>query len=243
MLSDTVIDKKRTQTKLEGGIVFQRSRFEGTHHQGSWSPWKMITDRREDWFSDMSAHPDSPITVSEYKRYEEQTPVCPYCGHEESDYWEYSIELNGDTYRMPCANCDESYDVVAVFPGGFTSTSTDCATLGKPHQYVFIAQYAHEGATWRIFDCVHCEYADRYVDQKNPRTLLPWRDEYNDLSYFDPDGVLDTGMVRDAHKPTEILSELGSGYSPYRWGRAINILNMREQREKIKQLQGIDNGN
>lgn len=44
----------------------------------------------------------------EYSCLREPEPVCPYCGHEQGDFWEVSLNEEGDG-EHECGNCTRTF--------------------------------------------------------------------------------------------------------------------------------------
>lgn len=40
-----------------------------------------------------------------------QEAICPYCGHEQHDSWEFNLK-DGDSDITTCANCDHDFKVI-----------------------------------------------------------------------------------------------------------------------------------
>ena len=189
--------------------------------------------QRTKWGADMGLHPLSP-TISYYSSGRCQNAdfvVCPYCGYNnEPDLETYDSE--GSYFN--CCDCDEEFSVDASFGYGFSTKPNPCKGSHLP---VFSAQYEFSGEFVRISNCLCCEKQTSY--HMNPRELLPWREEYNDPAYFDPDGVLDTGRTLEEqiddrrHGPdTPVLTALFKNpYGPLKW-RWDNALRAVEKAER-----------
>lgn len=193
-----------------GSLVFVRKTY-------TWSPpkendWKMITEDR-----DGAGGFDTPIDCCQNA----DQIVCPYC-KSARDACESEDFERGEHH---CYECEKDFKVEASFGYGFTSSPKEC----KHHDFVFGSQYAYftdgRWTTWRIMECKNCEQHLRHcwpkskyqkvdgmykiVYDKQPLyTLLPWLDEYNDPDFFDPEGVLKTGVDLTEEYETPILDFL-----------------------------------
>lgn len=144
-------------------------------------------EKRMPWWADMAVHPDAPY-IEFYGTGRCQNPtdvVCPYCGEEQSNAWElFGGEENAD---VDCSSCEREFRAEASFGFGYSTYPKECRAT--EHRYVFVAQYQHEGKLVRYMKCTQCEDA-LYCFDPPSGLMLPWRDEYDDPSTFDPDGLL-----------------------------------------------------
>lgn len=243
------------EIKLEqgdwGSLVMART----VYKYGGYTPnWEMITDRRETWWGhdNIHHHPDSPLQKIDGCCQNASYVVCPYCGNEnEPDSHDY------DGCDSQCYECERTFSVEASFGYGFSTEPLPC----KHHHWVFEAQYAHfserdsEWSTWRNLICINCGHDNNsswpmkkygYVDGKwtvNNKiqpifTLLPWLDEYNDPDFFDPEGVLETGVDLGEKYATPILDFLRNRYNGWAGGysdyAAKNAIEAHEKAYGVK---------
>lgn len=152
------------------------------------------------WYGDIADHPDSPLIpfYASGRCQDSEVIVCPYCGknHDTSDFMLNDQPLDcGGTDSVECESCCKEFRVDASFGYGYSTYPKKCKNGN--HHYVFSGQYWYEGehakAGWKkVFDCIFCEQMKMYQPDYAP---LPWKDEYNDPSYFDPEGILDSGKT------------------------------------------------
>lgn len=154
--------------------------------------YEMLTTYRPGWWSDISSHPASPL-VDLYGSGRTQNltaPVCPFCGEEQHDFWE---SLHGDSGEMECHACDLELTFESSFGYGYSTKAPHC---NNSHVMVVTSQTHYNEKITRITKCVICEHA--IYHHLNPQRMpLPWLEEYNDPAYFDPDGILDTGLTQE----------------------------------------------
>jgi hypothetical protein len=109
--------------------------------------------------------------------------VCPYCGHENSDSWEYQE----DEDDVDCGSCDKSFSLAVHHSTTYTTSRKPCAEahrFGAAHASRFTAEeYARIAsgsrvleprgahALWvrRCVDCEHEEFARTEYDG-----MCPW---------------------------------------------------------------------
>jgi hypothetical protein len=107
--------------------------------------------------------------------------VCPFCGAgNEPDHYE-------DAGKIECGECGKTFSFEASFGYGYSTKPVTCAH--GQHIFIMTKQYLHEGDHTRVGTCLVCEKLMGRVSQKRKFTL-PWLVQYNNPSYFDPEGVL-----------------------------------------------------
>lgn len=180
---------KTVETKIENGFSLTRDIYTYSFDNEHSTNWNIATHRKEEWFIDMGTHPKSPF-IPHYNSGCCQNLsgiICPYCGCKQDIY---NVET-GTSEMLDCDLCELEFRVESKFAYGYSTYPKSCK---NGHHYVFSRQYYHEGKCTRTVDCLICGY-ETYTDLK--RTPLPWLDEYNNLNYFDPEGLLDTGRDLD----------------------------------------------
>ncbi len=193
------------QQKLQEGLESGQLRFEGSilmhkpyRHSADYA---MITEKRHAWNGDIAYHPLSSVKIKYYgggRCQNTEYLVCPYCG-EKHEGWEYNSD--GDD-QLNCHACDMPFRFEASFGYGYSTYPLTCEK--NMHHHVFCSQYFYKGHAVRIHNCVHCGHM---IYEKHEQTLLPWKDEYDDPDYWDPEGKL-KGVPRDERKPTPVLDAL-----------------------------------
>lgn len=166
---------------------------------------KMATEKNMPWRSEVGLHPRSPL-IKFYSTGRCQEPdfaVCPYCGEKEEDWEVLGCAAPEGVTDTTCGSCGKDYYIEAAFGYGFSSYPHKCKN--GMHDWVFCSQYEHKGDAVRIHKCVLCE-EQRYHSSKN--TLLPWKDEYDNPDYFDPEGKLKAAPMD--YKRTPVLDALAA---------------------------------
>lgn len=227
-------------TKVENGVLlYQKNPTKYSYHDDT---WRMITDQRyigkvnsEDYEKAADEYEVKILdTFDHIIRDIEQTStnsiICPYCEDESEPE---GCDYQADGEERHCYECDNDFLLSADFGYGFTTKILGCQHLNRPHKYRFDSQYYYDSRTWRVSKCVYCNDSYLHVSgrDKPTKTLLPWKEEYNDENYFDPEGVLKVEMHRSEYKPTPILDELCN--PRVRYGYATVSLRAIEKSEQI----------
>lgn len=152
-------------------------------------------EKRMPWYGDIGSHPQAAF-LPHYSSGCCQNPseiVCPYCGNKHEP-WEMLTGEGDHEQLVECSACDLEFMVDASFGFGYTTKPKKCRT---GHNYVFSSQYYYDGDHgrhgWvRIHNCTICGDMDYDRLTASP---IAWRDQYNDPEFFDPDGILDTGLT------------------------------------------------
>lgn len=84
-------------------------------------------------------------------------PACPYCGHEQEDYWELDHSEDAQN-EVECVNCENSFIAVPSIIVNWTSHQAPCLN-GSPHEYKPTHTYPKE------FMKMRCEFCS---DERNP---------------------------------------------------------------------------
>ena len=67
--------------------------------------------------------------------------VCPYCGYEHLDSWEYNLKHDGDNTEIECDECNKKFDVSLCVETAYVSNKKECKELDKEHDFVFRMSY------------------------------------------------------------------------------------------------------
>lgn len=187
---------------------------------------KNVTTKKMPWFSDIAEHPRSELIpfYTSGRCHNPDSIVCPYCGYSDPDT--SGIDVHYDSYPVPiesgpdvyCASCDKGFNIHASFGYGHSTFPIKCEN--GMHEMVFTAQYHYMSETSvahnaRIFNCLCCDYQKYH---RSERPFLPWRDEYDDPDYFDPEGKLKSDLAHPI-RPTPILDAITTMEND--WGSSI----------------------
>ncbi len=91
-------------------------------------------------------------------------PVCPYCGHQNSDHYEsvsYEDEEHSD---IQCDNCEKEYRCYTRVSYTFSTDKLPCAN-GMPHTM------RHKYKSWEnthLFKCIWCDMEIRKELSESP---------------------------------------------------------------------------
>jgi len=76
--------------------------------------------------------------------------VCPHCGYEDSDSWEFR-DNDGE---CDCGRCGEPFDYERIVTVEYSTTKKRCAT----HSFKPRTDYpTHDGKNGKYYLCVECE--------------------------------------------------------------------------------------
>ncbi len=86
--------------------------------------------------------------------------VCPYCGNEYSDSWEYEEEGS----KIECDSCNRKFNYTRNTSVSYTTSKLDCKEQeGKEHQY----EYSHPHLTTTKFDYLADKLDDIPLEEKD----------------------------------------------------------------------------
>jgi len=151
-------------------------------------------------------------------RFEEHSctssPICPYCNHTQSDYWEVlsnDVMCGGSSEEMECDACERTFVVEAEFACGFSTKPKHCddhpveslrwslypyfreidwdLSRGFSSPLVYKTLPPEERHWVLTSTCADCGELVSYIKLPASNTIQ-LRDEYLNPDFFDPDGVL-----------------------------------------------------
>jgi len=74
--------------------------------------------------------------------------ICPYCGWEDQDSWEFTEESGTDT----CASCDKEFNVFREVSVTYSTSRIDCEENKTQHEYqfesVFMSKRDYKNGIW-----------------------------------------------------------------------------------------------
>jgi len=90
-------------------------------------------------------------------------PVCPWCGYELFDAWEYDDEVEDEE----CCECDKKFDIFRHHSISYSTTKKKCETC----EYELKKQYNYKEFCWNIYSCKVC---DNEVIKTGPKKDQPY---------------------------------------------------------------------
>lgn len=85
-------------------------------------------------------------TIKEIEHEYTDELVCPYCGYEKTDSWEYHEDEGG----VDCDECDKSYLYTRVVTVEYITDKCDCINGDGPHSWRKVS-----GVAW-LYYCPKC---------------------------------------------------------------------------------------
>lgn len=100
--------------------------------------------------------------------YGNDDPVCPYCGHIQTDVWyEISKREDGHQEDMNCQSCERTFSLILNIVPTFT---TNC--IDTQHETVTDGKYRDiAGAPHRYIECRNCEYREWCTDEESKKFI------------------------------------------------------------------------
>ena len=90
----------------------------------------------------------------------EDTIICPWCGYEYEDCWEYDFDSDGEEFE--CEECGKKFDVQEKITYEYKSTRHPCEgqceefELREPF-YNCTNPYNHKGLNYTLWQCKICQ--------------------------------------------------------------------------------------
>ena len=150
--------------------------------------------------------------------------VCPYCGYEHSDSWEYSMKHDGDETEIECNDCNKKFIANLNVEYSYSTSKTDCTDKGKKHKFKFRKNHfsrrdlkTEKGETiwiplpedkWEYNEIFKCEECDKEEYRKISREkyIEKYKDDY-DYWYADFYGKYPEMLWPDSDKQEAEVKE------------------------------------
>ncbi|PHR58732.1 MAG: hypothetical protein COA47_10015 [Robiginitomaculum sp.] len=125
---------------------------------------------------------------------------CPYCNYCDEEPYFSTRDMFFEEEEFECSSCSREFTVDADFGSGYTANTKRCRE--GAHKYYFERQgsnHSMDKMGWhKVLTCTNCDYSKYTWSPKDTKTReflevttpLPWREEYNNPDYFDPEGTL-----------------------------------------------------
>ncbi len=125
--------------------------------------------------------------------------VCPYCGYEHGDSWEYGMEHDGDSTEIECCDCDKKFNATLSVEYNYSTSKINCVDNGKKHKYKFRTNHMSQKDLktvkgkiewiplpqdkWKYNEIFKCEVCDEEEYRKISREkyIEKYKDDYDYL--------------------------------------------------------------
>lgn len=104
--------------------------------------------------------------MSKIKNSYTSEPVCPYCGHEVRDAWEFSLS-DGESTEYECGSCDQTFDITRHITVDYSTHKKEC----EKHKLKIDYECDDGNQKFTKYECQECNY--EFYDWELPNGKYP----------------------------------------------------------------------